>query len=113
MDENLYRQTSMEYAQRMVTGPQARAARGLLDINQRELARLATVPLSSVKSFESGRDVRMSVVTAIEGAFVRAGLLFLDPGDARVGGRGLRWRDDAAEQQWRTRPREKSRQERS
>lgn len=88
------RLTETEYFQRMVTGAQVRAARGLLDKNQRELAEMAGVPLSSVKSFEAGRNVRLSVARDIEAALSRAGVLFLDPGDVRPGGRGLRLREN-------------------
>ena len=94
MEKNLLQLSETEYCQRMVTGPQVRGARGLLGINQRKLAEMAGVPLSSVKSFEAGKDVRLSVATAIENALSRAGILFLDPGDVRSGGRGLRLREN-------------------
>ena len=59
--------------------------------SQRKLAEKAGVPLSAVKAVEGGKDVRVSVVNAIEQAFVEAGLMFQDPGDTRSGGRGVRF----------------------
>jgi hypothetical protein len=48
--------------------------------------------LSAVKAIEGGKDVRVSIAAAIERALIDAGLLFLEPGDTRDGGRGLRFR---------------------
>jgi len=76
----------------MVTPEQIRAARALLGWSQAELATKADVPISAIKSFETGRDTRVSILTKIETAFVDAGVMFLEPGDARSGGRGLRFR---------------------
>lgn len=82
----------IDYDNRMVRIEQIRAARGLLNWNQTRLANEANVSLSSVKSLESGRDVRASVLIAVERALIDAGVLFLDPGDTRSGGYGLRLR---------------------
>jgi DNA-binding XRE family transcriptional regulator len=76
----------------MVAKEQVKAARGMLGWNQRQLADAAAVPLSAVKAIEAGADVRVSVATAIERALIDAGLIFLEPGDVRDGGRGLRFR---------------------
>ena len=80
------------YDKRMVRIEQIRAARGLLNWNQTKLANEANVSLSSVKSLEGGRNVRMSVLIAVEQALISAGILFLDPGDTRDGSYGLRLR---------------------
>jgi transcriptional regulator with XRE-family HTH domain len=80
------------YSARMITPEQGRAARAMLGWNQRRLAAEANVPLSAVKAWESGRDIRVSVLAAIERTLIAAGILFLEPGDVRNGGRGLRFR---------------------
>lgn len=80
------------YTERVIVRAQIRAARGLLGWSQRQLAEAAGVTLSAVKAFEAGGDPRMSVGAAIERAFTEAGILFLEPGDTRDGGAGLRFR---------------------
>jgi transcriptional regulator with XRE-family HTH domain len=74
----------------VVVREQIRAARGLLGWSQRNLASAAGVSLSTLKAFESGRDVRVSALAAIEAALIDAGLLFPEPD--RQGGRGVRFR---------------------
>jgi transcriptional regulator with XRE-family HTH domain len=76
----------------MIVREQIRAARGLLGWSQRELAAAADVPVTAIKTVEAGRDVRVSVLAAIEKALTEAGVLFLDSGDTRDGGPGLRFR---------------------
>jgi ribosome-binding protein aMBF1 (putative translation factor) len=80
------------YDERVIDGPQTRGARAMLGWSQRHLSEKAQVPLSAVKALEAGGDVRVSVATAVERAFLEAGLIFLEPGDLRDGGRGLRFR---------------------
>ena len=76
---------------RMITREQIRAARGLLGWTQAELAKAAGLSEVAVKNLERGRtDPRVSTLTAIQEAFDRAGLVFLDPGDTRNGGSGVR-----------------------
>jgi transcriptional regulator with XRE-family HTH domain len=82
----------LAYPRRVVVREQIRAARGLLGWSQRDLAAAANQPISAVKAFESGRDVRVSVMTAIEAALIDVGLMFLEAGDVRDGGRGVRFR---------------------
>jgi transcriptional regulator with XRE-family HTH domain len=82
----------LAYNDRMVVLEQVRAARGMLGWSQRQLAEAASVPLSAVKAVEGGKDIRVSVAAAIERALIEAGLIFLEPGDVRDGGRGLRFR---------------------
>jgi transcriptional regulator with XRE-family HTH domain len=76
----------------VITAAQIRAARALLGLNQRELAEAAEVSLSAVKAVETEKDVRVSVLAAIEAALVARDIMFLEPGDVRDGGRGLRFR---------------------
>ena len=79
------------YRTRMITPGQIRAARGLIDWTQAQLARAAGVSEVAVKNLERGRtDPRASTLTAIQEAFDRAGVVFLDPGDTRNGGSGVR-----------------------
>jgi transcriptional regulator with XRE-family HTH domain len=76
----------------MVTIEQIRAARGYLGWNQRDLAAKAGISPASVKAYEGGKNVRVSIRDAIERALVDAGIMFLEPGDTRDGGRRLRVR---------------------
>ena len=63
----------------------------MLGWSQRQLADAAGVSLSAIKAFESGKDVRVSVLASIEAALINAGLLFQEPSDTRPGGRGVRF----------------------
>jgi transcriptional regulator with XRE-family HTH domain len=81
----------LAYRVRMITRGQIRAARGLLGWTQAELAKAAGLSEVAVKNLERGRtDPRVSTLTAIQEAFDRADLVFLDPGDTRNGGSGVR-----------------------
>ena len=81
----------LAYRAKMITRGQIRAARGLLGWTQAELAKAAGLSEVAVKNLERGRtDPRVSTLTAIQEAFDRAGLVFLDPGDTRNGGSGVR-----------------------
>ncbi|WP_354059092.1 helix-turn-helix transcriptional regulator [Bradyrhizobium sp. RT6a] len=73
-----------------ITPQQCRAARGLLDWTQSDLAKAAAVGLSTVKDFERGtRETDPANVAAMEAALERAGIEFLP---ARSGkGAGLRY----------------------
>lgn len=76
----------------MVDAAQMRAARGLLGWTQRELAERSGTSLATVKNIERGvTDARCSTLTAIQAAFEEAGLLFVEMGDVRSGGRGVRF----------------------
>jgi predicted transcriptional regulator len=75
----------------MITGGQIRAARGLLGWTQVELAEASGVSEISIKNIERGvTDARSSTLKAIQDAFSKAGVVFLDPGDTRDGGHGVR-----------------------
>lgn len=63
----------------------SRAARGLLDWSQADLAREAKVGVSTIADFERGRRVPMgNNMAAIEAAFARAGIEFLNHGQPGV-----------------------------
>ena len=75
----------------MITGSQIRAARALIGWKQSDLAAASGVSEISIKNIERGAtDPRASTLGALQAAFDRAGVIFLDPGDARDGGHGVR-----------------------
>ena len=75
----------------MITPGQIRAARGFLNWTQAQLAKAAGLSEVAVKNLERGRtDPRASTLVAIQEAFDHAGVVFLDPGDTRNGGSGVR-----------------------
>ena len=64
-----------------VTPAVCRAARGLVDWSQEELAREAGVGLSTIRNFEKGRsEPRGVVLAAMRAALERAGVMLLDDG---------------------------------
>jgi transcriptional regulator with XRE-family HTH domain len=75
----------------MITRDQIRAGRALLNWSQLALATAANLSPAAIKNIERGAlDPRASMLAAIEEAFDRAGVMFLDVGDVRDGGRGVR-----------------------
>lgn len=78
----------------MITPAQLRAARALLGWKQTDLARESGVSEVSIKNIERGAtDPRVSTMQAIQDAFARADIEFLEPGQASVsGGAGVRFR---------------------
>jgi predicted transcriptional regulator len=77
----------------VITGPQIRAARALVGFTQKVLAKKSGVSEISIKNIERGvTDARGSTLEAIKVALEKAGVLFLDAGDMRDGGRGIRMR---------------------
>lgn len=75
----------------MINAAQIRAARAMLGWKQTDLAREAGISEMSVKKIEAGSvDPRVSTITAIQCAFEKAGILFLDTGQTRDGGPGVR-----------------------
>lgn len=75
----------------VISPGQSRAARGLLDISQRDLAEAAGVSLTAVKDFESGaRTPRPATLRAMQDALERAGVELIPQNG---GGQGVRWHD--------------------
>ncbi len=74
----------------MITASQSRAARGLLDWTQQELADAARVGVATVRLFESeATETRHSTLTVLRLAFERAGVEFIEQNG---GGPGVRQR---------------------
>ena len=80
----------------MITGPQMRAARALLGLDQRRLAQLAGVSLPTIQRMEQSDanvrgtvDTLMKVVEALEAAGVE---LIGEGARSEAGGRGVRLR---------------------
>ena len=77
----------MDTAASPITATQCRAARGLLDWSQEQLATKAGVGLSTAKDFEAGRTTpRRSNMAAMRLTLERGGVEFLDAGETSVGG---------------------------
>jgi transcriptional regulator with XRE-family HTH domain len=84
----------------MITAHQLRAARALLNIDQRQMARLAELSVPTIQRMEASDgviranvDSLMKLVSALD----RAGIELINPGAASSsGGRGVRLREQAA-----------------
>lgn len=84
---------AVAYPAAMITPGQIRAARALIGWKQSDLASASGVSEISIKNIERGAtDARASTLSAIQEAFRTAGVVFLDPGDTRDGGPGVRLR---------------------
>ena len=82
------------YEAAMIDAAQMRAARGLLNWTQRELAERSGASVATIKNVEAAvRDARGSTLRAIQEAFESAGVVFMEPGDMRTGGKGVRLKD--------------------
>lgn len=78
----------------MIAPEQSRAARGLLDWSQQQLADAARIGLSTVRDFEKGRRMPIAAnLAAIRTALETAGVLFIPENGE---GAGVRLRKDAA-----------------
>ena len=79
------------YAAEMITPAQIRAARSLIGWTQAELAKHSGVSEVSIKNIERGAtDPRSGTLTKMQDAFRKGGVVFLDAGDMRPGGQGVR-----------------------
>ena len=77
----------------MITPAQIRAARALVGWKQSELAAASGVSEVSIKNIERGvTDPRSKTLAALQAALLEKGVVFLDPGDTRDGGHGVRLR---------------------
>ena len=90
----------MEPTTTMITSNQLRAARALLNIDQRETAELADLSVPTIQRMEASDgvirgnvDSLMKLVTALDSA----GIELINPGSTSVtGGRGVRLKENVA-----------------
>jgi transcriptional regulator with XRE-family HTH domain len=74
-----------------LTREQSRAARGLLDWSQTQLAQNSNLSESTIRDFEKGRRLpSINNLAAIERALEAAGVTFLEAGETTGGGPGVR-----------------------
>ena len=73
----------------MITSEQCRAARGLLDWTQAQLADAVGLSALSIRTFEKGGAMRASNQQALRNALEAAGVAFIEPNG---GGPGVRLR---------------------
>jgi hypothetical protein len=84
-----------DLARRMITGRQMRAAMGLLGWDVPKLADESGVSESTIRRSLTAVEVprmRSDNLLKIQRALEAGGCLFLDPGDVRDGGEGVRLR---------------------
>jgi transcriptional regulator with XRE-family HTH domain len=77
----------------MITGPQIRAGRALVGWTSDQLAKAAGVSYATVSRSEQAAGVpgvRATILAAMQSALEGGGVVFLDPGDVRDGGPGVR-----------------------
>jgi transcriptional regulator with XRE-family HTH domain len=78
----------------MITGPQMRAARALLEIDQRDLAQRAGLSLPTIQRMESSEGVirgNVDSLMKLVGALTAAGIELIGEGAvSQGGGRGVR-----------------------
>ncbi|WP_395697204.1 helix-turn-helix domain-containing protein [Methylocella sp.] len=78
----------------MTTSAQIKAARHLVGLSQADIVNATGLAMATVKRAESERDVSISpaAIAAIVDALEAAGVIFLDEGETRDGGPGVRLR---------------------
>jgi transcriptional regulator with XRE-family HTH domain len=70
----------------LLSPEQCRAARGLLDWTQEELAQRANVSRSTVRDFENGRHhLHPATAAQVVGALEKGGVLLIPPAEAGPG----------------------------
>ena len=83
---------TLAYKAFMIDAAQMRAARALIGWRMEDLAERAGVSLASIKNIERGAtDPRASTLRAIQAALEDGGVVFVDDGDTRPAGRGVRF----------------------
>jgi transcriptional regulator with XRE-family HTH domain len=83
--------TAADYLLEMITPGQIRAARALIGWKQSDLAERTGLALITIKNIErGGGDPKSSTINAVQAAFAKAGVLFIEEGDTRPGGAGVR-----------------------
>jgi transcriptional regulator with XRE-family HTH domain len=84
----------------MITGPQMRAARALLGIDQRELAQRSSLSLPTIQRMESSDGVirgNVDSLMKLTEALTAAGIeLIGDEASSQGGGRGVRFKKASA-----------------
>lgn len=81
------------YSASVIDRDTMKAARALLGWNAERLAAESKVSLGAIKDIERGAtDPKASTMKAIQDAFEGAGVVILEPGDMRPGGRGVRFK---------------------
>src|SRR5215813_10431031 len=89
--EMVAHQQLSSYPRGMITLWQIRAARALVGWKQDDLAKASKVSIISIRNIERGAtDPRATTLAKIQRALDKAGVVFLDPGDVRDGGEGIR-----------------------
>ena len=78
----------------MITAPQCRAARALLDWTQRQLAEATGLSAMTIRSFEGGREARDSNRALMRVMLEKAGVTFIE---ANGGGPGVRLTENPQE----------------
>lgn len=74
----------------MITGPQCRAARALVQLSREELARASGVPAQAISDFENRiTEPAREAVTSLRHALEEGGAVFIPDGDGGGGGGGL------------------------
>jgi DNA-binding transcriptional regulator YiaG len=90
------RSVAAQHSTRMISGAQIRAARALLGWTLAELATRSRLSFATVQRAESAPGIPTTQAInlfAIQQALEAGGVVFLDPGESRVGGAGVRFRN--------------------
>jgi predicted transcriptional regulator len=89
----------------MIHPSQIRAARGMLDISQTELAQLSEVSLATIKKIENSSEeprVTVPILLRVQRALEQAGIVFIDEDSEH--GLGVMLRQARARSELRARP---------